>query len=67
MSDTPSPEKVLPYLTLRFDENGDLKSEYVGMNLFTLIGILRAATLKFESLMTTAKKASPRVESHHGA
>ena len=47
------------YLTVWFDEKGDLKFEAKGFSIYMIVAVLRAATLRFEAVLAGNQ---PRVE-----
>ncbi len=58
---TPVPETKpkVTYLTMWFDEKGDLKFKAEGVDIYAIVGILRAATLKFEKMLAGLAPSAP--------
>ncbi len=50
------------YLTLWFDDRGDLKFKSTGLTLYAIIGVLRAAVRRFEGNLGAAQKEPANIE-----
>lgn len=53
----PKPKPV--YVTLWFDDKGNLEAKAEGLNIYAVLGVLRAGTLKFEKLLSGSAPSAP--------
>jgi hypothetical protein len=63
MSEPVPPEAAVPvkkpsYVTLWFDEQGNLECKAEGLNIYSVLGVLRAGALKFEKLLSGSAPSS---------
>jgi len=58
-SPAPEPKPKATYITMWFDEKGDLKFKAEGVDIYAIVGILRAATLKFEKMLAGLAPSAP--------
>ena len=66
-SPDPEPKPKLTYLTMWFDDKGDLKFKAEGVDIYAIVGILRAATLKFEKMLAGLAPSVPAKTPDTGA